>query len=52
MTEWIKGPGFYYVQPTEPEMTQEERNAYLDKLLADLRAKLDAAKSNRKGMTA
>ena len=53
MPNWNqKGFGIYEVQPTEPQMTQEERNAYLDNLLAELRTKLDAAKQYRKGMTA
>ena len=47
MPNWNqKGCGIYEVQPTEPEMTQEERNAYLDKLFA----KLEAAKLKQKGM--
>lgn len=52
MPNWIRKGSIYEVQPTEPQMTQEERNAYLDNLLAELRAKLEAAKLKQKGMTA
>lgn len=53
MPNWnSKGCGIYEVQPTEPEMTQEERNAYLDKLLAMLNGKIEAAELKQKGMIA
>ena len=52
MPEWIQNGSIYYVQPSGPPMTQEERDAHLDKLLAELRAKLEAAKLKQKGITA
>ena len=56
MPNWIQSGSIYYVQPTEPEMTREERDAYLDELLAMLHAKLEAAKlkfeQRETGMTA
>lgn len=52
MPEWIQSGSIYYVQPTEPAMSEAEYRIYLDKIYAKIEMVKLKFEQQEKGMTA